>query len=124
MSATLPKLARNAVALLAVMVSVAAWRAGATFAAGVAISGGLALLNLGAWAWIVRRLFDAVISGHRGGVSAGLFVGKLMLVGSAVVGLAAVFPPLSVVLGISVVVGGILACALGVAVSPLRAGEA
>jgi len=98
--------------LAAALVVVGGLLGGVQFAAGLATCGGLMLLNLVAWVVVGRRFVTAVLTGRAPVLGTVLFVGKLTVLLVGVVVAAASFPPLSVLLGCSVVVGAILAWAV------------
>lgn len=113
----------SAGALAALLVVLGGLGFGVDFAAGVAVSAGLVLVNLLAWVAVGRRLVTAVLTGRPPVLGTVLLVGKLGLLVAGVLVAAATFPPLSVLLGSSAVVGAILAWALVGAFTQLEVEE-
>lgn len=97
---------------------------GLDFAGGVAVSGGLMLANLVAWRAIVRRLIAGTVAGRTPVGAVLLFLAKIGLLLAGVFAAARLFPPLSVVLGASVVVVAVVAWAVVALVTDLQVEEA
>lgn len=99
-------LARSAAGLLIGAVAVAWVLAGGEFALGLAVSGACALINYALGVVVFRQMFAAALGqGVRGrwpGVMA--FVLKFVFLAGGILLLISVFPPVSVLLGCSVVV--------------------
>ena len=83
-----------------------------SFGGGIAATGALMLVNLLMWTATIQKLFVAWASGQAPALAAILYSLKLLLLAGGLVLLSTHFPPLSVVLGASVVVMGIAAHAV------------
>ncbi len=122
MTGTNPKaLATSAVAIGVIMCAAAAASGQPDLAWGIAISALVMVINLGLWAFLVRRLFDAAEAGYASNGSA-LFLGtKLTAIGIVIWGLLQITSAPAVLLGGSVVVLSILVHAAVLAVGTLAA---
>ena len=105
-------IARNVLALLAVGAGAGAWFEGSRFGLGVvlatALMAGSVLMN-----WLaLRRVGDAMASGRPAPGAAVPFLLKVPMLGAAAWLLLQNFPPLSIVIGGGVIVGGIVLHAL------------
>jgi len=118
----------SSAALLVGLVIVGGILAGPAFGAGALLAGGLMLANLVAWRFSISKARALVTEASTPDLAAaslpgGLFVLKFLVLGGAVAALVAWFPPVSVALGLSVVVITILGfAALGLVVD-LQVGE-
>lgn len=122
MTGTTPKtLATSAVAIGTAMCLVAVATGRIELARGIAISAMVMLLNLGLWVFVVRRLFDAALTGQVSHGTALLFATKLTGIGFVIWGLLQITSAPAVLLGGSVVVLSILAHAAVLAVGTLAA---
>ena len=114
----------SAAALLLVGTPLALWLGGAAFGAGFAASGGLMLVNLALWVCVVKKAIESVLSGNGGGLALVLYFTKFLALIGLLVFLLTRFPPLSVVLGSSVVVAAVMAvAAVGLGTGGLQVSE-
>jgi len=113
------------IVLLGLMVCAAWWRVDVNFAAGVAMTGGVMMGNFLAWTWIVRRVMQGTLSEDTGTVvQAAILLGlKFLLIAGTTLGLVIFFPPVSVLVGSSVVVAAIMAHAAAGTLTELQVGE-
>ncbi len=95
------------------------------FAAGVAMTGGVMMGNFLAWTWIIRRVMQGTLSEDTGTVvQAAIVLGlKFLLIAGTTLGLVIFFPPVSVLVGSSVVVAAIMAHAAAGTLTELQVGE-
>jgi hypothetical protein len=117
-------LAISAAAVLLVTTLASVALAGKDFGGGVAATGGLMLVNLLLWTFTVKGLLAATLSGRPPILAVIVYTLKLLLLTGGLALLCATFPPLSVVLGASVVVTAIMANAAVGHGFALSAGEA
>ncbi len=93
-------------------------------ALGVALSGGLVLLNLVLWIVVGRHAVAAVRAGRPAALAGVFYVGKLALLVGGLWLLSSHFPPAAVLTGASVLVASTLMVALSSSLAALRVAEA
>lgn len=98
---------RDSALVLPLLVGVGAWLDGLWGAVAVAVSGLVALLNLAALAFVVRRLVAATTAGRGAGGAVLLILGKMVVVLAVYWGLLMAFEPLSVAIGLISVIFGL-----------------
>ena len=120
MKITLRRTGISAAALLAAATGIAYWVGGAEAGGGVAASGGLILVNFALWQRVGHAMIAAALQGDTSLFAAVLWSLKLALLLGGLLFLLAMFPPLAVAVGSSVIVASILLQALGSVATELR----
>lgn len=110
--------------LLVLATAAAAMVSGAEAGGGVALAGGLVLVNFQLWQWVGRTAFAAVLEGRSPALAAALWGGKLALLVGGIAFLVSTYPAPAVALGCSVVVGALLLQAAAATVGELSLEEA
>lgn len=123
MIVSLRSLSRSAALVLVLMSAVGAGIGGIDFAAGVAVSGAVVVVNLGIWGFVVRGLLRAVVSGQSAVLPALTHVIKFGLLCLSFWWLGSHFPLEAVVMGSSVVVAAIMLHAIVGIRTELQVGE-
>ncbi len=124
MTITLQRTLISALALLAAAVAGAFAVAGEAMAWGVLLSGGLVVVNFGLWQRVGREAFAAVLSGQSPVFAIGLWALKGALLLGGLLFLLANFPPMAVLVGLSVIVASLLLQAVASTLVELRLEEA